>query len=102
VDSLSAIPLIVLENEKKIDHDILEFEKSQNGNFDSFAYLVNKHGKYRINRVVFKVKKQETEIGGCFFRIQENRVYYDIYDKNCKEQENFGIQDFERLISIIY
>jgi hypothetical protein len=102
INSLSDVELIVLESENIIDKDILEFEKAQNGIFDSFSYLISKYGKRQINTVTFRLKRQQREIEGSFFRIQGNKVYHDIYGKNSKKQENFDIEDFERLISIVY
>jgi len=100
LNSLFDIRSIVLESEIDVQNDVLEFEKAQNGDFDNFAYLVNKYGKYKTNTVIFKLTKQQEEIRGSFFRIQGSKVYYDICGKYSKKQESFDVQDFERLISI--
>lgn len=92
-------PLILQSNN---DDDLLKFKAAQNGNFDSFAYLISKYGKYTTNKVVFKIKKQQSEIEGYFFNMQGNKVYYDVCGKYSKKQQNFDSQDFEKLISITY
>ncbi|MEH2397548.1 type I restriction enzyme HsdR N-terminal domain-containing protein [Nostoc sp.] len=84
------------------NYDLLEFEKAQNGNFDSFSYLISKYGRYTTNQVVFKLKQQQSEIEGYFFNIQGNKVSYDVCGKYSQKQQNFDYQDFEKLISIAY
>ncbi|MEH2006681.1 MAG: hypothetical protein V7K81_16215, partial [Nostoc sp.] len=93
---------LILQKDNSVEHCLLEFEKAQNGNFESFAYLISKYGKYTTNKVVFKVKQQQSEIEGYFFNIQENKVYYDVCGKYSKKQQSFDYQDFEKLISIAY
>jgi hypothetical protein len=94
---------MVFQSDKKVDNDIIDFEKAQNGNFTSFAYFVSKYGSRKLNRVVFKLKKNPEEIAGCFLRVQGDKVYYDLYDdKLPKKQKCFDMEDFERLISIVY
>lgn len=103
LNSLNDIESIVFQSDKKVNNDIIEFEKAQNGNFDSFTYLVSKYGSRKLNRVVFKLKKNPEEIAGCFLRVQDDKVYYDLYDdKLLKKQQSFNTQDLEKLISIIY
>lgn len=99
--SLTDIQALILQTNKNND-DLLDFQKAQNGNFDSFAYLISKYGKYTTNQVVFKVKQQQSEIEGYFFNIQGNKVYYDLCGKYSQKQQSFDYQDFEKLISIAY
>ena len=99
--SLTDIQTLILQTNNNND-DLLYFEKAQNGNFDSFAYLIRKYGKYTTNKVVFKLKQQQSEIEGYLFNIQGNKVYYDICGKYSQKQQNFDYQDFEKLISIAY
>ncbi|WP_335163498.1 type I restriction enzyme HsdR N-terminal domain-containing protein [Nostoc sp.] len=100
--SLTDIQTLILQSNNKKNDDLLEFQKAQNGNFDSFASLISKYGKYTTNKVVFKVKQQQSEIEGYFFNMQGNKVYYDVCGKYSKKQQNFDYQDFEKLISIAY
>ncbi|BDI19216.1 hypothetical protein ANSO36C_50180 [Nostoc cf. commune SO-36] len=99
--SIRDIQTLILKSNNAHD-DLLEFEKAQNGNFDSFAYLISKYGKYTTNTVVFKVKQQKSEIAGYLFNMQGNKVYYDVCGKNSEKQPSFDSQDFEKLISIVY
>ncbi|MBN3906899.1 MAG: type I restriction enzyme HsdR N-terminal domain-containing protein [Nostoc sp. NMS1] len=101
--SLKDIQALILKiNNNDYDDDLLEFKKAQNGNFDSFAYLISRYGNYTTNTVVFKVKQQQAEIEGYFFNMQGNKVYYDVCGKDSKKQSSFESQDFEKLISITY
>lgn len=99
--SLRDIEALILQTNNNND-DLLDFEKAQNGNFKSFIYLISKYGKYTTNKVVFKLKQQQSEIEGYFFNIQGNKVYYDVCGKYSQKQQNFDYQDFEKLISIAY
>ncbi|MEH2338824.1 hypothetical protein [Nostoc sp.] len=99
--SLTDIETLILQTNNNND-DLLDFEKAQNGNFDSFSSLISKYGEYTTNKVVFKLKQQQFEIEGYFFNIQGNKVYYDICGKYSQKQQNFDCQDFEKLISITY
>lgn len=101
--SLRDIQTLILQNNNNNDDDgLLEFEKAQNGNFDSFAYLISKYGQYTTNTVIFKLKQQKSEIAGYLFNMQGNKVYYDVCGKNSEKQQSFDSQDFEKLISIAY
>ena len=100
--SLADIKALILQTNNNDNYDLLFFEKAQNGNFDSFSYLIRKYGKYTTNKVVFKLKQQQSEIEGYFFNIQGNKVYYDLCGKYSQKQQNFDYQDFEKLISIVY
>ncbi|MHC5890964.1 type I restriction enzyme HsdR N-terminal domain-containing protein [Nostoc sp.] len=100
--SLTDIKALILQSNNQKNDDLLEFQKAQSGNFDSFASLISKYGKYTTNKVVFKVKQQQSEIEGYFFNMQVNKVYYDVCGKYSKIQQSFDYQDFEKLISIAY
>ncbi|MEH2129361.1 MAG: type I restriction enzyme HsdR N-terminal domain-containing protein [Nostoc sp.] len=102
LNSLTDIPPLVLQSSNNIENDILDFEKAVNGSFDSFNYLTNKYGKYALNTITFRLKSEQLPIAGCFFRFQDNKVYYDIYGKYAKKQQSFNYQDFEKLVSITY
>ncbi|MEH2080693.1 MAG: type I restriction enzyme HsdR N-terminal domain-containing protein [Nostoc sp.] len=102
LNSLIEIPPLVLQSSNNIEKDTLDFEKAVYGNFDSFIYLANKYGKYALNTIIFRLKGEQLPIAGCFFRFQDNKVYYDIYGKYAKKQQSFNYQDFEKLVSITY
>ncbi|MEH2319696.1 type I restriction enzyme HsdR N-terminal domain-containing protein [Nostoc sp.] len=99
--SLRDIQALILQSNNNND-DLFDFEKAENGNFKSFIYLISKYGKYTTNKVVFKLKQQQSEIEGYFFNMQGNKVYYDLCGKYSQKQQNFDYQDFEKLISIAY
>lgn len=100
--SLRDIGNFILHKNNNVEHGLLEFEKAQNGNLESFIYLVGKYGNYTTHKVVFKIKHQESEIDGYLFNVQGNKVYYKICGKDSQEKQNFDSQDFEKLISIRY
>ncbi len=100
--SIRDIQTLILKSNNNAHDDLLEFEKAQNGTFDSFAYLISIYGKYTTNTVTFKLKQQKSEIAGYLFNIQGNKVYYDVCGKNSEKQPSFESQDFETLISIVY
>ncbi|MBN3874824.1 MAG: type I restriction enzyme HsdR N-terminal domain-containing protein [Nostoc sp. NMS7] len=102
LNNLEDIPALILQSSNKLDKNILEFEKAVNGSFDSFVYLVNKYGKYKLNRIVFRLKGEQLPIVGSFFKFQENKLYYNIYVQDVQKQQSCDLQDFEKLVSIIY
>ena len=102
LNSLKDIPPLILQSSNRLEKDIVEFEKAVNGSFDSFVYLVNKFGKYKLNRIVFRLKSEQLPIAGYFFRFQENKLYYKIYVQDVQRQQSCDRQDFEKLISITY
>ncbi|MBD2614960.1 MAG: type I restriction enzyme HsdR N-terminal domain-containing protein [Nostoc sp. ZfuVER08] len=102
LNSLTDIPPLVLQSSNDIENDILDFQKAVNGSFDSFNYLTNKYGKYALNTIIFRLKGEQLPIAGCFFKFQDNKVYYDVYGKYAKKQQSFNYQDFEKLVSITY
>lgn len=93
---------IILKESSIINCNLLEFEKAQNGDFESFAYLVSKYGKYTTNTIVFKLKNQPSEIKGYFFKLQGDKVYYDPCGQFANRQQFFERQNFEKLVSIAY
>ncbi|MBH8576480.1 type I restriction enzyme HsdR N-terminal domain-containing protein [Nostocaceae cyanobacterium CENA369] len=99
LNSLRDIPPLILQSSNKLEKDTLEFEKAVSGNFDSFVYLINKYGKYKLNTIIFKLKGEELPIFGSFFEFQDNKVYYV---KDTKKQPSFNFQDFEKLVFITY
>lgn len=100
--NLIDIQELILPKINSVDNGLVEFEKAQRGNFESFTYLINKYGKYTTNKVVFKIKQNLCEIEGYLFNLQGNKVYYDLCGKYSKKQQSFDYQDFEKLISITY
>ncbi|MDZ8224019.1 type I restriction enzyme HsdR N-terminal domain-containing protein [Nostoc sp. ChiVER01] len=102
LNSLKDIPPLILQSSNKLEKDIGEFEKAVRGSFDSFIYLVNKYGKYQLNRIVFRLKREQLPIVGSFFRFQDNKLYYKIYIQDVQQQQSCDFQDFEKLISITY
>lgn len=102
LNNLENIPPLILQISNKLETDTLEFEKAKNGNFESFTYLVNKYGKYKLNTIIFQLKGGELPSSGYFFEIQKERVYCYVYGKSLKKQQSFKSQEFERLISISY
>ncbi len=93
---------IILSKNTGVDCNLLKFEKAQKGDIESFKCLVQKHGKYTTNTIVFKLRNQPLEIKGCFFKLKENKVYYDLCGQFADKQQVFDCQDFEKLISITY
>ncbi|MEH1923450.1 type I restriction enzyme HsdR N-terminal domain-containing protein [Nostoc sp.] len=102
LNSLEDIPPLILQSSNKLDKNLLEFEKAVNGSFDSFIYLVNQYGKYKLNRIVFRLKGEQLPIVGYFFKFKENKLYYNIYVQDVKKEQSCDFQDFEKLVSIIY
>ncbi|MDZ8092285.1 MAG: type I restriction enzyme HsdR N-terminal domain-containing protein [Nostoc sp. DedQUE05] len=99
---LTEIQELILQVNSSIDKDLLEFENAQNGNLESFIYLLQKYGKYTNHTISFKLKHQLLVIDGYLFTIQDNKIYYKICGQYSKKQQVFDCQDFEKLISIIY
>lgn len=93
---------LILKESSIIDCNLLIFEKAQNGDFESFASLINKYGKYTTNTIVFKLKNQPLELKGYFFKVQGNKVYYDPCGQFANKQQCFDSQGFEKLVSITY
>ncbi|ALF52133.1 hypothetical protein ACX27_03550 [Nostoc piscinale CENA21] len=102
LNSLQEIQKLILHKINQIDDGLLEFGEAQNGNFQSFSYLINKYGRYTTNTFIFKLKNQPNQVEGYLFSIQNNKVYYKICGQYSKKQLSFDSQDFEKLISIIY
>ncbi|PSB31984.1 type I restriction enzyme HsdR N-terminal domain-containing protein [Chlorogloea sp. CCALA 695] len=93
---------LILTEGNDIDSNLVEFEKAENGNFESFTYLVKKYGKYTTNTIVFKLKNQQLKTKGAFFNVQGNKVYYDPCGQFADKQQFFERQHFEKLVSITY
>lgn len=91
---------VILKESSIINCNLLEFNKAQNGDFESFAFLISKYGKYTTNTIVFKLKNQSSELKGYFFKVQGNKVYYDLCGQYSKNQQVFDALDFEKLVSI--
>ncbi|MEH1917398.1 type I restriction enzyme HsdR N-terminal domain-containing protein [Nostoc sp.] len=102
LNNLEDITPLILQSSNKLDKNLLEFEKAVNGSFDSFVYLVNKYGKYKLNRIVFRLKGEQLPIVGSFFKFKENKLYYNIYVQDVQKQQSCDFQNFEKLVSIIY
>jgi len=99
LNSLEYIPPLILQSSNKLEEDILEFEKAVNGSFDSFIYLVNKYGEYKLNTIIFRLKGEQLPISGTFFEFQDHKVNYL---ENGKKRQSLNYQDFEKLVSITY
>jgi hypothetical protein len=102
LNHLRDINSLILNNKNNIYNDSLIFEKAQNGDFQSFVYLINKYGEYTTNRIIFKLKNEASSIAGYFFKVKNNTVFYKVCGKYDKKQPSFDYQDFEKLISITY
>ncbi|HYW18565.1 MAG TPA: type I restriction enzyme HsdR N-terminal domain-containing protein [Nodularia sp. (in: cyanobacteria)] len=102
LESLKDIEELIIPKDNRVAHGLLEFEKAQNGNFDSFIYLIDKYGKYTTNTVTFKIKSEQSEIEGYLFDVRENKIYYKMCGKYSKKSQSFDVQDFEKLIAIRY
>lgn len=100
--SFREVEKTILNASKIVNPNLLEFEKAQKGDFESFTYLVSKYGKYTTNTIVFKLKKQQIELKGYFFNVQGNRVHYDLCGQYSRNQQFFERQDFEKLVAIKY
>jgi len=99
---ITDIPSLILQSTNKKEGDFLEFKKAQDGNINSFIYLITKYGKYANNEFTFLLKNTATPIVGCFFSYDENNIYYDTYGKYSKRKFSFRHYNFEKLVSIIY
>lgn len=99
---LEDVDKILLAKNTDVDCNLLKFEKAQRGDIESFKYLVQKYGKYTTNTIIFKLRNQPLEIKGCFFKLKENKVYYDLCGQFADRQQFFNCQDFEKLVSITY
>jgi hypothetical protein len=102
LNSLEDIPPLILQSSNKLERDTSEFEKAITGNFNSFTYLANKYGKYKLNTIIFKLKGQELPVSGYFFEIHGEKVECYVYGKSPKKKQSFNSQEFEKLISITY
>ncbi|MEH2262543.1 type I restriction enzyme HsdR N-terminal domain-containing protein [Nostoc sp.] len=102
LNNFEDITALILQSSNKLDKNKLEFEKAVNGSFDSFVYLVNKYGKYKLNRIVFRLKGEQLPIVGSFFKFQDNKLYYNIYVQDVQKQKSCDFQEFEKLVSITY
>ncbi|MFN6562919.1 MAG: type I restriction enzyme HsdR N-terminal domain-containing protein [Nostoc sp. ChiSLP01] len=101
-NNLTDIEELLLQSTSSIDSDLLKFENAQNGNIESFIYLLKKYGEYTNHTIVFKIKNQLSAINGYLFAIQDNKIYYKMCGQYSKKQQFFDYQEFEKLISIIY
>jgi hypothetical protein len=85
------------------DADTSAFQQARDGDADSFIYLAKKYGKYTLHKFTFTLKNSLTPITGCCFRLQDQRVYYDLYGKyTAKRSFSFDRSEFDRLLSVIY
>ncbi|ULP70449.1 hypothetical protein BDGGKGIB_00065 [Nodularia sphaerocarpa UHCC 0038] len=101
LESLKDIQKLIIPTNNR-DNCLLEFEKAQNGNLESFIYLINKYDKSLTNTITFKIKKQKSEINGHSFDVRENKIYYEMFGNYSKKMQSFDCQDFEKLIAIRY
>ncbi|MBW4560879.1 MAG: type I restriction enzyme HsdR N-terminal domain-containing protein [Mojavia pulchra JT2-VF2] len=101
-ENLRKIKELILQADSSIDDDLLEFENAQNGNSQSFVYLINKYAKYTNHTVAFKLKHQLSAIDGYLFNVKENKIEYKMCGKYSQKYQTFDSQDFEKLIYIIY
>lgn len=102
LNNFKEVEKLILKESSITDCNLVEFEKAQKGNFESFGFLVGKYGKYTTNTIVFKLKNQPLELKGYFFRVQGDKVYYDPCGQFANKQQCFDRQDFEKLVSITY
>lgn len=102
LENFREVEQVILKETAIPDYNLLGFEKAQKGDFESFTYLFGKYGKYTTNTIVFKLRNQPLELKGYFFRMQENKVYYDPCGQFANRQQFFDRQDFEKLVSITY
>jgi Type I restriction enzyme R protein N terminus (HSDR_N) len=85
------------------DPDASAFQQARDGYADSFIYLAEKYGKYTLHKFTFTLKNSPTLITGCCFRLQDQRVYYDLYGKYAaKKSLSFDRSEFDRLLSVVY
>jgi hypothetical protein len=85
------------------DVDFSTFQRASDGDVDSFIYLMGKYGKYMLHKFMFTLKDVPSPITGCCFRLQEQRIYYNVYGKYAaKKKFSFDLCEFERLLSVIY
>lgn len=103
LESLSELRDLLLRLACRDEVDLRAFQQARDGDVDSFSYLAGKYGKYTLHKFTFTLKNSPTPITGCCFRLQEQRVYYDIYGKYApKKKFGFDQCEFDRLLSVIY
>ncbi|MDF5708584.1 MAG: type I restriction enzyme HsdR N-terminal domain-containing protein [Nostoc sp. S4] len=102
LNNLTDIEKLLLQSTSSIDSDLLEFENAQNGNIESFIYLIKKYGEYTNHTIVFKLQNQLSAIDGYLFAIRDNKISYKMCGQYSKKQQFFDYQHFDKLISIIY
>jgi len=84
------------------DPDLAAFRRAREGDLDGFRYLAEKYGRYAVNKFTFSLKRGADPIVGCFFRFEEQHVYYDCYGKYAKKSFTFEVSEFGRLFSVLY
>ncbi|MBD2341701.1 type I restriction enzyme HsdR N-terminal domain-containing protein [Calothrix sp. FACHB-156] len=99
---LIEIQELILQANSSNDENLFAFQNAQNGNTESFLYLIHKYGKYTNHRIIFKLKHQSLAIEGNLFYIKKDKIYYKICGQYSKKYLSFDYQDFEKLISILY
>ena len=83
--------------------DFSEFQSARGGDVASFISLVEKYGKHTLNNITFTLKDMTIPITGYCFRLQEQRIYYDVCGQYYpKKRFSFDRCEFERLLSVIY
>jgi hypothetical protein len=100
--NLIDIQELILQANSSIDDDLLAFGNAQNGNIESFIYLIKKYGEYTNHRIIFKLKHQLFAIEGNLFYVKQEKIYYKVCGQYPKKHQSFDCQDFEQLISISY
>jgi hypothetical protein len=86
----------------KSDLDLAAYFCARKGDIAAFRYLAEKYGRYAVNKFTFSLKRGEGPIVGCFFRFEEQHVYYDCYGKYAKKSFTFGLAELYQLISVLY
>ncbi len=56
-------------------------------------YLIKKYGEYTNHTICFKLKHHLSEIEGCSFNIQGNKIFYKLRGQYSKKYQNFNFQE---------
>jgi len=103
LDSMEDIPSVILEGLRQERQNLSEFESARDGNIDSFISLAKRYGKYGTHKFVFALKNKPVLISGCFFRHDQDEIYYDVYGKYSRKKSfSFNHSEFSKLISISF
>lgn len=85
------------------DLDASVFHLAAKGCQDSFLTMINAFGRYTLHKIAFVLKGVPEPITGCCFRLQGDRIYYDLCGNYTRKQKpSFCLTEFNYLHSLVY